>query len=88
MTTTTFLNRIEKKIFIKSLIKLQLYFSAKVDVEKPEFESESFRVLIFRKLRIQVEHCNQAVDFVKQCDILQYIIDSAIPDACQVNVVA
>jgi hypothetical protein len=59
---------------IKFLIKLQLYFSAKVDVEKPEFESESFRVLIFRKLRIQVEHFNQAGDFVKQCDILQYLL--------------
>ena len=28
--------------------------SAKADVEKPEYESESFRVLVFRKLHIQV----------------------------------
>ena len=27
----------------------------KMDVEKPEYESESFRVLVFRKLRIQVK---------------------------------
>ena len=29
-------------------------FSARVDVEAPEFESESFRVLVFRNLDIQV----------------------------------
>merc|ERR1712024_17495 len=29
------------------------YIPTKVDVEKPEFESESFRVFIFRKLDIE-----------------------------------
>lgn len=32
---------------------LQTYVAANVDVEKPEFESESFRVYVFRHLRIQ-----------------------------------
>merc|ERR1739844_695557 len=32
---------------------LSTYVPTKVDVEKPEFESESFRVFIFRKLLIQ-----------------------------------
>ena len=42
-------------LFINVSLKVDLCFvSANVDVEKPEFESESFRVLVFRKLRIQV----------------------------------
>ena len=32
---------------------IHTYVSTKVDVEKPEFESESFRVFIFRPLHIQ-----------------------------------
>ena len=32
---------------------LQAFIPTTVDVEKPEYESESFRVFIFRKLNIQ-----------------------------------
>ena len=32
---------------------VQTFIPTKVDVEKPEFESESFRVFIFRSLQIQ-----------------------------------
>lgn len=32
---------------------LQTFVGTKVDIEKPEFESESFRVFVFRKLAVQ-----------------------------------
>ena len=37
-----------------SLMYICNNLSARVDVEAPEFESESFRVLVFRNLDIQV----------------------------------
>ena len=39
--------------FTLIILGLSTYVPTKVDVEKPEFESESFRVFIFRKLLIQ-----------------------------------
>ena len=38
---------------LKDSTRLNTFIPTKVDVEKPEFESESFRVFIFRKLGIQ-----------------------------------
>ena len=47
------------KIFYRILIDVvynYINIAARIDVEAPEFESEAFRVMVFRNLDIQVSY--------------------------------